>query len=107
MSSHLLIKKSRASSFPIGLFATLLKTVLTSDLKIPELGSSNISNNLPTGFYYGIVKWVVNNFLLLPWEHGDLFTGTHGHKEAVISCGLVLIESKVIFSLAAILDGRS
>lgn len=46
MSSHRLIKKSRAISFPIGLFATLLKTVLTSELKMPEVGSSNISSNL-------------------------------------------------------------
>ncbi len=46
MSSHRLIKKSRAIAFPIGLFATLLKTVLTSDLKMPEVGSSNISSNL-------------------------------------------------------------
>ena len=50
MSFHRLIKKSRASSFPIGLFAILLKTVLTSALKMPELGSSNISNNLPPRF---------------------------------------------------------
>jgi hypothetical protein len=66
MSFHRLIKKSRASSFPIGLFATLLKTVLTSDLKIPELGSSNISNNLPTEFYYGIVNELLTIFFCYP-----------------------------------------